>query len=63
MSLETVRMTFFFQNSNYAWSFAMDFVNFGRLNCFAALMAVAKSDAVLTVCWDGGWFGNVCCDW
>ena len=62
-SLETVRMTFFFQNSNCAWYFAMVFVHFGRLNCFTVLMAVTKSDAMLPVCWAGGWFGNGCCGW
>ena len=46
-SLETVRIIFFFQNVNCAQSFAMLLVSFGRLNCFKALMAVARSDAVL----------------
>ena len=45
-SFDTVRRTFFFQNANWALSFAMLFVSFGMVSCLAALIAVARSDAV-----------------
>ena len=44
---ETAKMTFFFQKLNWALSFAMEFVSFGMVNCFAALIAIAMSVAAL----------------
>ena len=49
-SFETAKMTFFFQKLNWALSFAMDFVSFRTVNCFAALMVVAMSVAALVGC-------------
>ena len=43
-SFDTVRRTFFFQEANCALSFAMLFVSFRMVNCFAALIDVARSD-------------------
>ena len=46
-SFDTAKLTFFFQKLNWALCFVMDFVSFGRVNCFAALIAVAMSVAAL----------------
>ena len=49
-SFETARITFFFQKLNWALSFVMVFMSFGRVNCFATLIAVAMSVAALVGC-------------